>query len=184
MKRILLTVACAMTLLSHAQFQFQGANLGETTSPIQSIGIGDFGGVGDFQARLHVNNFFCNTPASGTFNGFLFRTDGDDDVDNRWQLFTGTSATSQTERFRIRTFSGGFDTWLERTQSGSEADIRLLTAEVQLRARNKRLGDFCELAGPLADEVIMGDGSDVNFSALALQNKRSFSDDTIDKLCL
>ncbi len=88
---------------------------------------------------------------------------------SRWQLFT-----SGTERFRIRTFANGFDTWLERTQVGSEADLRLLTAEVQLRARNKRLGDFCEFAGALADEVIMGDGTDVNFSALALQNRRLF----------
>jgi len=74
---------------------------------------------------LHVNNFFCNDPA-GNFNGRLFRTDGDQAVANNWQLFTGSSATSQTERFRIRNFANSFDTWLERTQLGSEADIRLL----------------------------------------------------------
>jgi hypothetical protein len=52
-------------------------------------------------------------------------------------LFTGG-----TERFRIRTFANGLDTWLERTQAGSEADIRLLTAQVQLCVRGKRLGQF------------------------------------------
>ncbi len=106
---------------------------------------------------------------STTATGDVFKSDGPTASDNRWQLFT-----SGTERFRIRTFANGFDTWLERTQAGSEADLRLLTAEVQLRARNKRLGDFCEFAGALADEVTMGDGTDVNFNALALQNRRLF----------
>ena len=73
--------------------------------------------------------------------------------------------TGGTERFRIRTFANGLDTWLERTQAGSEADIRLLIAEVLLRARNKPLGEFNEFAGALADEVTMGDDNDVNFSA-------------------
>ena len=73
--------------------------------------------------------------------------------------------TGGTERFRIRTFANGFDTWLERTQAGSEADIRLLTTEVQLRARNKPLGEFNEFPGALADEVTMGYDTDVNFSA-------------------
>ncbi len=73
--------------------------------------------------------------------------------------------TGGTERFRIRTFANGFDTWLERTQAGSEADIRLLTTEVQLRARNKPLGEFNKFPGALADEVTMGYDTDVNFSA-------------------
>jgi hypothetical protein len=40
-----------------------------------------------------------------------------------------------------------------------------LTTEVQLRARNKPLGEFNEFPGALADEVTMGYDTDVNFSA-------------------
>jgi hypothetical protein len=77
---------------------------------------------------------------------------------NRWQLLTGG-----TERFRVRTLANGFDTYLERTQVGSETDIRLLTAQIEVRARLKRLGDFCELNGEaLSDIVQFGDGTNVN----------------------
>jgi len=69
---------------------------------------------------------------STSATGDLFRSNGPTNGDNRWQLFT-----SNTERFRVRTLAGGFDTYLERTQPGSEADIRLLTAQVEVRARNK-----------------------------------------------
>ena len=100
---------------------------------------------------------------SSLSNNQLFRTDGNQSLENRWQLFTGTGSTTQTERFRIRTFANGFDTWLERTQAGSEADIRLLTAQIEVRARLKRLGDFCELNGEaLSDIVQFGDGTNVN----------------------
>ncbi len=112
------------------------------------LGTGNAGflglGIAAPTSFLHLNT---------TATGDLFRTDGPTANANRWQLFT-----SGTERFRIRTFANSFDTWLERTQVGSEADLRLLTAEVQLRARNKRLGDFCALA----DELIMGAGREVN----------------------
>jgi hypothetical protein len=80
-------------------------------------------------------------------------------LDNRWQLATGG-----TERFRIRNLSNpnGYDTYLERTDPAGPADIRLLTAQVEIRARNKRLGDFCEVAGALPDIVQFGDGTNVN----------------------
>ncbi len=172
MKKLLFLISMIILtgISSSAQWGLVGVS-GRTNATVPSIGIGTFTAAPS--SRLHVNNFLCNTP-SGGLNGLLFRTDGDQLVDNRWQLFTGTSSTSLTERFRIRTFANSFDTWLERTQVGSEADLRLLTAEVQLRARNKRLGDFCELAGALADEVIMGDGTDVNFTALSSTNRRLF----------
>ncbi len=151
--------ACGIS--SNAQWGLAGAS-GRTNATVPSIGIGLFPNQASILSRLHVNNFLCNTP-TGSLNGFLFRTDGNQTVDNRWQLFTGTSSTAQTERFRIRTLANGFDTYLERTQVGSEADLRLLTAEVQLRARNKRLGAFCELAGEtLADVVQFGDNTNVN----------------------
>jgi len=140
MKRIFVFVLCAICISTQAQFQLQGFNLGETTTNMRAIHIGNVAADAQIAARLHVNNFACSLPA-GALNGFLFRTDGDRTVENRWQLFTGSSATTQFERFRVRTLAGGFDTYLERTQPGSEADIRLLTAQVEVRARNKRFFD-------------------------------------------
>jgi hypothetical protein len=95
------------------------------------------------------------TNATGDF----FRSDGPTNLDNRWQLATGG-----TERFRIRNLSNpnGFDTYLERTDPNGSADIRFLTADVQIRARGKRLGDFCEFNGAIPDIVQFGDGTDVN----------------------
>lgn len=153
MKNIILLCVLLSTLTTtHAQFQVIGTNGAETSSSIGRIGIGDYAALGDINARLHINNYLLFQPA-GSLNGLLFRTDGDQSIDNRWQMFTGTSSTAQTERFRIRTLAGGFDTYLERTQSGSEADIRLLTAEVQIRARGKRLADFNEFADDPARNV-------------------------------
>jgi hypothetical protein len=115
-----------------AQWNTFNANFGRTNLGIQSIAVGTFANTSDFQARLHVNNFYCNQPASVSLNGRLFRTDGDQSVVNSWQLFTGSSALNQTERFRIAVQPNGFDTYLTRNQVGSEAEIRLLTAEIQL----------------------------------------------------
>ena len=140
--------------------RFRTAN----TQRMVLLGTGNVGFLG-LGTAAPVSLLHLNTSATGD----VFRSDGPTASDNRWQLLTGG-----TERFRIRTLANGYDTYLERTQVGSEADIRLLTAEVQVRARNKRLGDFCEMAGALADEVIMGDGSDVNFTALSSTNRRLF----------
>jgi len=141
---ILFLVALIQSIVVQSQFIIgPGTLYGSTTTPMQKIGVGNFPANGDVLAKLHLNQFRLN--ANAATNGFLFRTDGDQSVVNRWQMFTGTSSTSQTERFRIRTFANGFDTWLERTQAGSEADIRLLTAQIELRARGTRLGDFCSI---------------------------------------
>ncbi len=169
MKFIIAIILFVFTSQMHGQFQLQNTNLGETTSSMRAISVGAVANDGDIASRLHINNFVCSSPTGG-LNGLLLRTDGDEDVDNYWQMFTGSDATTQTERFRIRTHDGGYDTWLERTQSGSEADIRLLTAQIEIRARNKRLGDFCEVAGA-AEEIRMGDGSDVNFTAFGVQRR-------------
>ena len=144
-----------------AQWNTFSANFGRTNLGIQSIAVGTFANTSDFQARLHVNNFYCNQPASVSLNGRLFRTDGDQSVVNSWQLFTGSSALNQTERFRIAVQPNGFDTYLTRNQVGSEAEIRLLTAEIQLWCRNKRYASFCDISTG-SDEIIFGDGTDVN----------------------
>jgi Chaperone of endosialidase len=90
-----------LSTLSKGQWQLEGFNRGETTTAMQSIGIGNFGVAADFQSRLHVNNFFCNSPTSATFNGKLFRTDGDRKVINQWSMWSGENATTQSEKFRL-----------------------------------------------------------------------------------
>ncbi len=116
--------------------------------------------------QLAVGLHFCHDPTGG-LNGMLFRTDGANNVDNYWQMFTGSSATSQTERFHIRTIpngtlgSDGYHTYLETMNSGSESQVKLMTAQVQAVTRGTRLGDFCSIAGT-SDIVQFGDGTDVN----------------------
>ncbi|GAB4203789.1 MAG: hypothetical protein Fur0023_11000 [Bacteroidia bacterium] len=66
---------------------------------IAKIGIGFFPTAPSIQAKLHINQFLL-APDPST-NGLLFRTDGNTAQDNMWQIFTGTSATSQTEKFRL-----------------------------------------------------------------------------------
>ena len=112
---IFIMVLCP--LVTKAQWGLIGAS-GRTTNTVPSIGIGFFPSQASILARLEVNNFLCTTP-SGSLNGLLFRTDGDQAVDNRWQLFTGTSSTAQTERFRIRTLANGFDTYLQELKLGA-----------------------------------------------------------------
>lgn len=101
MKYKLFVLLMLMSTLSKGQWQLEGINRGETTTAMQSIGIGNFGVAADFQSRLHINNFFCNDPSSATFNGKLFRTDGDSKVINQWSMWSGGNATGQTEKFRL-----------------------------------------------------------------------------------
>jgi hypothetical protein len=84
-----------------SQFQLQGVNLGETTTQMNAISIGNVTSNGAIQSRLHVNNFGCFDPSSATFNGKLFRTDGDRKVVNQWSMWSGENATGQTEKFRL-----------------------------------------------------------------------------------
>jgi hypothetical protein len=73
---------------------------GSTNPPIQGIGIGNFPFLNPPNSRLHINNFVCNQP-NGALNGLLFRSDGNNGVDNNWQLFTGNTNAATTEKFRI-----------------------------------------------------------------------------------
>jgi hypothetical protein len=101
MKHFLFLLLLNFCIKVSGQFQVQTLNFGETTSQIRAIGIGSFTNDADFQSRLHVNNFFCNSPTSATFNGKLFRTDGDRKVINQWSMWSGENATTQTEKFRL-----------------------------------------------------------------------------------
>jgi hypothetical protein len=73
---------------------------GRTAPGIRSIGIGNFTILDRPKADLNISDFYL--PGSTNFlPGSLFRADGNSNVDNNWQLFTGTAANTLTEKFRI-----------------------------------------------------------------------------------
>ncbi len=76
-----------------------GGQYGRTSPPIQKIGIGNFFINGNVQSKFHISNFLLAPDV--TTDGFLFRTDGNQNVNNQWQLFTGLSAAGLTEKFRL-----------------------------------------------------------------------------------
>ena len=115
-----LLVITVLPQISKAQFNtFSAGAFGQTTGAIRGIGIGNFsgGGASSTNARFHVNNFYCNQP-NGTLNGFLFRTDGNNNVENKWQIFTGTNAGNATEKFKLYVPSGTSHTVLQTSQNG------------------------------------------------------------------
>ena len=92
-----------ITSFSFSQFQFTPfttLNFGRTDPTIQGIGIGLFPFGTATNSRFHINNFLCNQP-TGTLNGFLFRTDGDNNTINQWQLFTGPTNATTSEKFKL-----------------------------------------------------------------------------------
>ncbi len=92
-------------------FTLPPGNYGRTAPAIQGVGVGTFPFTIPTNARLHVSNFYCNQQ-NGLLNGFLFRTDGNENIINRWQMFTGPNAASLTEKGTIYTdpnsTNGGF----------------------------------------------------------------------------
>jgi len=123
-KSIILLMAILLSKDIQSQFTFGPGNLyGITTTAIQKIGIGNFPANGDVSAKLHLNHFRLN--ANAVTNGFLFRTDGDQAVVNRWQMFTGTSSTIQTERYRLWTDALATP-WVNQTADNA-LGLRLLT---------------------------------------------------------
>jgi len=107
--------------------------------------------------------------------GLTFRTDGFSTTDHRWTMWTGSTASSVTERFRITTLAGGSDVNIDNIETstgiGGETQIQFRQAHFMVFARNKRLGSFQEIAGIVPDEVIFGDGTSVNTSAMTLNNR-------------
>ena len=98
----LLIVLFVPQIMRAQVFSIFNTNYGGTVSAMRGIGIGDFAGFGQTStsSRLHVSNFFCNNP-SGVLNGKLFRTDGLNNIVNKWQMFTGASAGNLTEKGMI-----------------------------------------------------------------------------------
>jgi hypothetical protein len=84
---------------------------------IQKIGIGAFPTNPGVQAKLHVNQFLL-APNAAT-DGFLFRTDGNNSQNTKWQLFSGTSATAQIEKFNLNNPANTDDISLNVVQNGN-----------------------------------------------------------------
>jgi prefoldin subunit 5 len=116
-QKIIIACLLSMPIISNAQFNLGITPALRTTAGNTSVGIGNFPTTPSVQSRLHVNNFLLGAPA-GALNGFLFRTDGDQSVVNQWQLFTGTSATTQTQRFRLFVPATSNNVFLEQSQIG------------------------------------------------------------------
>lgn len=72
-------------------------NFGNTNNNIIGVGIGNWPPFGTTNSRFHINNFFCNQP-NGPLNGLLFRSDGNQNIINKWQMFSGTAANNTTEK--------------------------------------------------------------------------------------
>lgn len=99
-EKIVVISLLSLPMISNAQFAVIPGGDGRTNPAIKSIGVGTFTVVNRPQANLHVNQLLM--PNSPFFTpGHIFRTDGDSTLNNMWQLFTGASATAQTERFRL-----------------------------------------------------------------------------------
>lgn len=89
---------------------------GFTFSQVRSVGIGDFNLSTPTEARLHVRNSILNQPTASGYNGYLFRTDGFDNVDNSWKMFTENSSTF-SEIFKLETPANTTNLLFQTTQS-------------------------------------------------------------------
>ena len=101
-QKIIVGSLVSLPMISNAQFNiwaFPINTCGRTNPTMQKIGIGNFPTNASVQAKLQVNQFLL-APNLAT-NGFLFRTDGSNTVANSWQLFTGATTGSVTEKFRL-----------------------------------------------------------------------------------
>ncbi len=111
-------------------------------------------------------------------NGDIFRSDGLTTVNNKWSMWTGGTASSAVERFRITKLTSSFDVDIDNIETasgvGGETSLQLRQAMFRIVARGKRLALFDELFGGIADEVVFGDGTDVNTTLLSNTGRRMF----------
>lgn len=122
-------------------------------SSMQGVGIGNFTLTSPL-ARMHVSNDLCSTPA-GSSNGELLRTDGNTSVANHWRFYTGPSAFSQTERFRLSVDPNSYSTHLKSLNPNLETEMILGDAQVRLNLKNYQIADF-KLVPNAPDEIQIG----------------------------
>ena len=77
-----------------------------TPSTLQSVGVGNFTALP--AARFEVSNWKCASP-SGALSGYLFRTDGVINVENKWQMCIGSSPSNINEVFKLFVPNNSFD---------------------------------------------------------------------------
>jgi hypothetical protein len=140
-------------LLTYAQWatipNFQILN-----SNMTAVGVGAFTTSNPPLSRIHISNDLCNWP-TGTYNGQLFRTDGNSGVDNFWRFYTGMSNNNQIERFRISVDANSFNTHLIALNPNLESEIFLGDADIRLNLGNYRIAEFESLANS-PDEIQIG----------------------------
>lgn len=97
LQKIIIVCLLSIPVIANAQFGIiPGGVVGRTNAAIQKIGVGNFPNNASVQAKLHVSQFLlANNPAT---NGLLFRTDGNSNVVNKWQMFTGTTVANATQK--------------------------------------------------------------------------------------
>jgi hypothetical protein len=114
---------------------FDATNHCTTDLGWEAVGVGStFGTLPN--ARLQVSNFSLAN-SGGTLNGRLFHTDGNSNIVNQWQIFTGPTTASLSERFRLWTdgtsspwtnfasFSRGFRWFTDGTDLTTNARMQL-----------------------------------------------------------
>jgi hypothetical protein len=112
---ILLTLAAAGRL--SAQW-LNPPNYFHTPATVTSVGVGNYPVASPPNARLHVNEFYAAAPIS-SLTGSMFRTDGYNKFTNQWQLFTGQSAATSTEKFKLFVPSGTSHVFLQTSTAGA-----------------------------------------------------------------
>ncbi len=138
--------------IASAQFQITpitGGAFGRTTAPIAGVGVGFFPNGTTTSARFQINNFYCANPI-GPLQNFLFRTDGGQGNMNMWQMFTGPTVNTTTEKARLfidpLSYSQGVTNW-------NSAQI------------NARFNHF-SLLSPRGDMIFFAKGADRNQAPL------------------
>ncbi|MFI5218652.1 MAG: tail fiber domain-containing protein [Bacteroidia bacterium] len=99
-------VLLANVAICQFQIQFAGLNRWSRFNPAgaqnpYAIGVGNFDAALGRQAlaSVHINSFYITFPYYGAGN--LFRTDAINSVDNVWNMFTGATDLTKTEKFRL-----------------------------------------------------------------------------------
>ena len=151
----------ALSLSLKAQWQLPG-NFGRTMPNVNSIGVGFFPTSGPLipAARLHVNYFYLADPFNPGLLSNMFRTDGLSKYDNKWQLYTGSSAASSFEKFLLMVPLNSNHVLLQSTQPG--ANISFNTGGPNFRMIILGTNGFVGIGTPTPNNLLDVDGGDID----------------------
>ncbi|MCC7331634.1 MAG: tail fiber domain-containing protein, partial [Flavobacteriales bacterium] len=162
LKKIIILGLVSLPMISRAQFLTNPPffNYIRTDYPatMQKVGVGNFPNNASVQAKLHINQFLLvNNPAT---NGLMFRTDGINNTDNIWSIYTGTNNNTLTEKFRLYVAANSTNTVLQ-TQQGNSRMLFNTNGAI-----NRMLivdGNTASASGRIA----MGNNLPINFTPLS-----------------